>query len=147
MCPSASIMASLARTRLATANSWRSSAKESGMAGSLRQVWQWTGSSGWRIASSEWRIESLTSRRSRGRLFVSGASDLAEKIGEFVLDLLAQLGARARDHWKIRKALQWPAGIDDSARSGRAGLVEHRIKRCAPGAAGELQGLCQAGAL
>src|SRR5262245_4912360 len=137
MCPNASIMPSLARTRLATANSWRSSAKESGMAGSLRQLWQWTGSSGWRIASSEWRIESLTSRRSRGRLFVSGASDLAEKIGEFVLDLLPQLGARARDHGKIRKALEWPAGIDDGARIGRACLVEHGIERSAPGAAHE----------
>src|SRR5262245_8829733 len=56
MCPNASIMPSLARTRLATANSWRSSANESGMAGSLRQVSQRTGSSEWRIASSKLRM-------------------------------------------------------------------------------------------
>src|SRR5262245_50436471 len=134
MCPNASIMPSLARTRLATANSWRSSANESGMAGSLRQVWQRLG-----VVSSELRVAngSLASRHSWGRLVVSGASDLAEKIGEFFLDLLPQLGARARDHGKIREALEWPAGIDDGARIGRACLVEHGIERSAPGAAHE----------
>src|SRR5262245_28371222 len=130
-------MPSLARTRLATANSWRSSANESGMAGSLRQVSQRTGSSEWRIASSKWRMSRSPVRHSRGRLFVSGASDLAEEIGEFVLDLLPQLGARARHHGKIRKALEWPAGIDDGTRIGRACLVEHRIERSAPGATHE----------
>src|ERR1700730_17157273 len=75
---------------------------------------------------------------SQGRLFVSGASDLAEEIGEFVPDLLPQLGACACDHGKIRKPLEWPTGIDDGARIGRAYLVEQRIERPAPGAAHKL---------
>src|SRR5262245_7108804 len=52
------------------------------------------------------------------------ASDPAEQIGEFFLDLRSQLGARACDHGKIRKTLERPTGIDDGAGVGRAGLVE-----------------------
>ena len=43
------------------------------------------------------------------------ASDLAEKIGELFLDLLPQLGARARHHGKVLEPLERPAGVDDGA--------------------------------
>src|SRR5262252_689549 len=152
MCPNASIMPSLARMRLATASSWRSSAKASGMAGFFPSGV----AANWRVGdepieSSESRtaIESLAIRHSlsrhhhsQGRVFVSGASDLAEEIGEFLLDLLPQLRARPCDHGKIRKSLEWPTGIDDRARIGRARLVEQRIERPAPGAAHKLDVAC-----
>src|SRR6266508_2641987 len=98
MCPNASMMPSLARMRLATASSWRSSANESGMAGSLCVPAEWRG------GNSEWRR--------------SGACDPAEQIGEFFLDLRSQLGARAGDHGKIRETLERPTGIDDGAGIG-----------------------------
>src|SRR5919197_1545587 len=70
------------------------------------------------------------------------ASDPAEQIGKFFLDLRSQLGAGARDDGKIRKPLERPTGIDDGARVGRAGLVEQWIERSAPGTAHELDVAC-----
>ena len=81
-------------------------------------------------------------RRGCDGVFVSGASDLAEEIGEFFLDLLPQLRACACDHGKIRKPLERPTGIDDGARIGRACFVEQRIERPAPGAAHKLDVVC-----
>src|SRR5262249_12356054 len=124
MCPNASIMPSLARTRLATASSWRSSANESGMVGFSVCG---GGPGEWRVANRRVAGGECVALYSpcvipmrAGGVPVSGAADPAEEIGEFVLDLLPHLGARARDHGKTRKPLEWPAGIDDGARIGRA---------------------------
>src|SRR6266511_4771720 len=66
------------------------------------------------------------------------AADLAEDGGEFVLDLLSQLGAGARHDREILQPLERPAGVDHGARVGRARLIKERIKRSAPGASDEL---------
>src|ERR1700754_1881467 len=92
-----------------------------------------------RMGNSEWRIEGRKWRASRPiryspfRYSPSGAADLAENGGELLLELLHQLGTRARDHGKILEPLERPAGVDDGARIGRARLVEQWIQRPAPG--------------
>src|SRR4051812_40983365 len=48
----------------------------------------------------------------------SGAADLAEDVGELLLHLLHQFGARARDHGEVLEPLERPAGVDDGARIG-----------------------------
>src|SRR4051794_9518237 len=70
------------------------------------------------------------------------AADLAEDVGELLLDLLHQFGARARDHGEILEPLERPAGVDDGARIGRARLVEQWIERPAPGPAHEVDVAC-----
>src|SRR5262249_60425968 len=74
---------------------------------------------------------------------VLAASDPGEKIGELFLDLAPQFGARPRNAGKIRQALEWPAGVDDGARIGRAQLVGQRIERSAPGPAHEFDVACR----
>src|SRR5438128_2057989 len=150
MCPNASMMPSLARIRLATASSWRSSANGSGMAGSsvvesgrrpavmpgfrpgihvlisLAALKKWmagtTESPPTRSAGCP--DPAMTNRRCGHHRSLCEpalrASDPAEQIGEFFLDLRSQLGARAGDHGKIRKTLERPTGIDDGAGIGRA---------------------------
>src|SRR5215475_9190696 len=125
------MMPSLARIRLATATSRRNSANGSGMV----------------VCSLLWlakrRIANSKSRTARTvySLFAtrySHASDLAEEVGEFFLDLARELRARARDPGKVLEPLERPAGVDDGARIGRARFVEERIERTAPGAAHEI---------
>src|SRR5262245_58189640 len=132
------MMPSLARMRLATASSRRSSANGSGM-GDAPYCGGRIGEERIANRSSEQRPHLLAVRASR-------ASDFGEEVGEFFLDLARELGARARDPGKILEPLERAAGIDDGARIGRARFVEQRIERAAPGTAHEIDVDGRAGA-
>src|SRR5262249_33705435 len=118
MWPNASMMPSLARMRLATASSWRSSANGSGM--DVSSVWQRvvmpakggirqspasammherTKSDFWIAGSSPFADDGHRGKRQPAS--ASRAADPAENLREFFLHLLRELRARARDHWKV----------------------------------------------